>query len=475
MSVKWINLFYLTCALMNVLHIYQICDQYFRYDVTTNIKIDFPEIVEFPSITLCTVLVSLLKWEKMSSDLRRSLLQVALPKLTNETLLSQMVSDPSLIHPDINIHEKAWDKLSYNIYSGLVKEVPISMIFNLTAWFDEIFPVISTSGLAYHSLGSDKQKTHEDRRTSGKFQFTIDSTFIHDRYKCWTLNIRPELNKIYFDELRAVYYYPRRFLTSWKAYVKSEIQVYLHSKGYLINTEDDKNIIGSKFHAITSFVSHESVRLEYPYKTNCRDYTKIGFTSRKHCKEMCFKSKTIQKYGAILEDTHAFQSDNMFFNQSEYPWTSPPTVLSFLAQCKTDCEEKDCRSVTYQTEVTKLPNKLKYSQQWLIPAHNVITFTETQPAMPLVSFLTELLATFGIWMGLSITSSLMFFRRTWTKVRSFRHEIKSRQRLTPPQPINERLNSITRWTTHMNVMFQQMYIRQRINTLHNIQSRVHNL
>ena len=438
MSVKRINLFYLTCLLLNIFHVYHICDQYFRYDVTTNIKIGFPEIVEFPSITLCPALVSLLKWEKMSSNLRRSLLQVALPQLTNETLLSRMVSDPFLIDPDINAHTTAWNKLAYNIYNGLVKEVSVDMIFNLTASFDEVFPIISTSGLIYNSLSSGKLKIQEDRRTSGKFQFTIDSTFIHDRYKCWTLNIRPELNKIKFEELRTVYYEPRRFLASWYTFVKTQIQVYLHSKGYLINTQDDKSIIWSGYSIRTAFVSHESILLEYPYKTNCRDYTKIGFKSRKHCKEMCFKSKTIQKYNAILEDTHAFQSDNMFFNQSQYPWTDQSIVNFFSGQCGADCEEKDCQSVTYHKEELVHSTAQIFTDQLFLPAHNVITFTETQPAIPLVSFLTELFSTFGFWMGLSVTGSLAFVRDTWTKITRLVHEKKSRQRLTLQPPSDQR-------------------------------------
>ena len=496
MSIKWINLFYFACFLMNVVHVYHICDQYFFYDVTTNIKIGFPETVEFPSMTLCPTLVSLLKWEKMSTHLRRSLLQVALPELTNETLLSQMVSDPSLIGPEVRFHNKPWDRIPYNIYNRLVKEVSIGMIFNLTASFEEVFPVISTTGLLYHSLGSDKQKTQEDRPTSGKFQFTIDSTFIHDRYKCWTLNIRPELNKINFDELRAVYYSPKRFLISWKTSVRTEIQVFIHSRGYLINTRDDKTIIRNKSGSCvaTEFISHESVLLEYPYKTNCRDYTKIGFTSRKHCKEMCFKSKIIQRYKALVEDCHAFQSEDMFLLESEYPTNNRSIVRHFIRMCKKDCEERDCRSVTYHTndksfyqasnffrkkclvltQNTSLCFEYrKYSEQFICPAYNVITFTETQPAIPLVSFLTELFSTFGFWMGLSVTGCLIFVRDTWIKVTSFTNEMKSRQRLTPRQAIDERLNSITRWTTHMNLMLQQMYIEQRINTLHNIQSRVH--
>ena len=438
---------------MNVVHIYQVCDRYFHYEVTTNVRIDFPEIVEFPPTTLCVVLVSLLKWEKMSSDLRRSLLQAALPKLTNETLLSQMASDPSLISPEVNTHSDAWSRTSYNIYSRLVKEVPAGMIFNLTASFHEVFPVFTTTGLTHNSFGSDKQKKWEERPTSGKFQFTIDSTFIHDRYKCWTLHIRPELNKISFSELWAMYSQTRGLLSSWYSYVKTEIQVYIHSKGFLINTLDYKTKVSSGSRVITRFVSYESVLLEYPYKTNCRNYTKIGFTSRKHCKEMCFKSKTIERYNAILEDSHAFESDNMFFNQSQYPWTDESTVRFFARECKTECQERDCRSITYLKEDTIARQSLKYSEQYFCLTYSIITFTETQAAFPLVSFLTELLSTFGIWMGLSVTASLTFFRRTWTKVTSFRLERKARQRLTR-QPIDQRR---TRWMTHMNAMLQQMY------------------
>ena len=489
------TLFYLTCVLTNFLHIYQICEQYFYYDVTTNVRIGFPEIVEFPSITLCAVLVSILKWEKMSTDLRRSLLLVALPELTNETLLSQMASDPSFIDPDINTHHHAWDELSYNIYNRLVKEVSSRMIFNLTASFEEVFPVFTTTGLAHNSFGSDKQKLTEDRLTSGSdFQFTIDSTFIHDRHKCWTINIRSDLNTINFNELQVLHVKPRRLLTSWLSFFRSEIRVFLHSKGYLINTLDDRTVVGSRSHILTSFESHESVFLEYPYKTNCRDYTKIGFTSRKHCKEMCFKSKIIQRYKALVEDCHAFQSEDMFLLESEYPTNNQSIVRYFIRLCKKYCEERDCRTVTYHTDddsfyqasnffskkcfvVTQNTSLCfeyrKYSEQFISPSYNVITFTETQPAIPLVSFLTELFSTFGFWMGLSVTGSLIFVRDTWIKVTGFTHQIKSRQRLTLQKPIDEQLNSIIRWTTHINAILQQMYIRERINRLHNMQSRVH--
>ena len=71
MSIKWVTLFHMICALANICHIYHISDQYFRYDVTTNVKIGMPDIVEIPSMTLCLRLVDSFKWEDMSSELEK--------------------------------------------------------------------------------------------------------------------------------------------------------------------------------------------------------------------------------------------------------------------------------------------------------------------------------------------------------------------------------------------------------------------
>ena len=122
------------------------------------------------------------------------------------------------------------------------------------------------------------------------------------------------------------------------------------AKVIFINVLENKTKVSPGSSVTTSFESHESVLLEYPYKTNCRDYSKIGFTSQKHCKEMCFKSKTIQRYKALLEDSHGFPSDNISLMQSEYPWTNQSTVRYFKSLCKKDCEERDCRSVTYHIQ-----------------------------------------------------------------------------------------------------------------------------
>ena len=57
-----------TCLLMSVLHVYEISDEYFRYEVTTNTRIEMPEIVEFPSVALSvTEMEKEVKWAQESS------------------------------------------------------------------------------------------------------------------------------------------------------------------------------------------------------------------------------------------------------------------------------------------------------------------------------------------------------------------------------------------------------------------------
>ena len=49
--VKVTTLFCLICSLGNILHVYQIYDEYLRYDVTTNVQVIVPDEIPFPSIT----------------------------------------------------------------------------------------------------------------------------------------------------------------------------------------------------------------------------------------------------------------------------------------------------------------------------------------------------------------------------------------------------------------------------------------
>ena len=246
MSIKWITFFYMICALANIFHIYHISDQYFRYDVTTNVKVGMPDIVEIPSMTLCLRLVDSFKWEDMSSELRNNLLLqlrvLQVQGFENETFVEELIHNPFLIGSLLRSYEYNNSVPHNAIYNHLAKEKNVSSIFKLTASFEEIFRFFGTTGLALNAYGSEKLKRMEYRLTTASdFPFLVDMVFIHMRKKCFTLNIRHGLNKILYNQLfsltpdtRFSATHKRSNLISWFSSFGSAVWVFLHNKGHLI-------------------------------------------------------------------------------------------------------------------------------------------------------------------------------------------------------------------------------------------------
>ena len=160
MGVKLITLFYLTCCLLNIGHIYQISDKYLRYDVTTNVRISMPEEIEIPSLTLCIHLLDTVKWETMSSDLRRKILS----SVFFDSNLSEFDKDPSRVFSEVEEISQDTEKI-YLIYNNLVKNRTVSQLLKLTASFQEIFEFFVTTGLLGLSVpGSACWKNKKKRR-----------------------------------------------------------------------------------------------------------------------------------------------------------------------------------------------------------------------------------------------------------------------------------------------------------------------
>jgi len=46
-------------------HIYQLCNNYFQYEVNTNREINYPETLDIPDTTICTNLADFINWTKV--------------------------------------------------------------------------------------------------------------------------------------------------------------------------------------------------------------------------------------------------------------------------------------------------------------------------------------------------------------------------------------------------------------------------
>ena len=73
------------------------------------------------------------------------------------------------------------------------------------------------------------------------------------------------------------------------------------------------------------------------------------------------------------------------------------------------------------------------------------TQTESRPAIPLITFVTGLLSTFGFWLGFSVSDFFHFAKNIWHQVQVGKDKLHSRGRLDQGLVVNQRiLNALTR-------------------------------
>ena len=464
MSPTWITLIYLICAIMNILQIHEISKQYFQYETTSNVEIEIQQVIDFPSFTLCVDIPATLKWNKVSPG------RLNLAELFLRGRPSSIQSMPT--RPDF------YDDLMSILYDEIAEKMTIPEILNMTYGIENIFYLLTPSGVFLNS----NRSTNFDRLMSNlsNFQFSIDKTFLHAGLKCFTLSLRSGLyNKIDLNDL-VESTEGGDHLLFWEVNFLIHVRFFLHKKNYLISQMDDYYESDFGYITFVQFETFESIRLGYPYQTNCRDYTKVGLSSRKECIEGCFKNKTVTKFGHVFFRSHAFYFDNFFLGVKE----DPGDTQHIIQECKLQCKEIECHSTTYnyyETISKKLTDFLGQTcsisagatcskNQWdfektsaviINPPILPISRTESQSALPLVTFLTTVFSTFGFWLGLSVSDFFHVAPKIWQKVEIARDKIRSRVRLAQRSAFHRRiLNTFIRL---QQVHFLSRRRQQRIN------------
>ena len=457
MKVKATTLYYVMCSLGNILHVYQICDEYLRYDVTTNVQVAVPDEIPFPSITLCVDLIDSLNWTAISNKTKRKMLDF-LP----EPDVSYMVTNTDRFLSQIKkMPQQHRDVVRQVLYGGLVKELSVAKIINASASFSDMVDSIKVTKLLFNesqlvSLRKEekvsKGQVSFNTNESHSLQFTVDMTYIHLTEKC--IVMRPQLglqNSINYDDQisRSGFAF-----FSFGGHYNWPIRVHVLRHGYVSKSEDTCVVIGPNTNIKSSFVTHSSTLLEYPYKTNCRDYTKIGILSRGQCRQKCFKAIAISQFNRIPEKSYAFESDTAYLQTPRKDNESLMTYVfaiakgnesmydDILEQCKRTCFQRECQSLVYiqsnmlqlfmtsplgntcslkdtresQRNLCKEEEQLRKSYLFtLVTQGKPGTKTESQPVIPLISFLTGLFSTFGFWLGLSVFHSFNFTEILWSK------------------------------------------------------------
>ena len=471
MPPKWTTLVYLICAIMINVHIYQICEEYLRYEITTNVLLASPEKIEFPSMTLCVNIPEALKWEEMSPELLKQLFirgnRSRREYEFNVSKAQDMVNNSSLIPSALqNLSHLDYLFTMTYLYDDLTKEMTIPELLNMTHPFEKLFHTFALNGLFVNPNGSIRFYDMFMSNMSN-FEFSIDKIYLHEGLKCFSLSLLTGRNNI-VDFIDIQYLKPEdRHIVYWQTKSKQLTRFFLHKKGYLVSLKDRYRILRHDNVSTISYKVYESIRLEYPYKSNCRDYTKMGLLSRKECLEKCFKNKTVKRFGYVFFESHAFPADDLHLGiKGDTNFTH-----DIFHECKLDCKQIECYSLKHSIEDLKFKTEkllhvevVQKEETCLFLDVSKIPFTgtESQAAIPLITFVTGVLSTFGFWLGLSVSDSLHVFKKIWKKAQIERDRTPLRRRLTQQLTVNQRRLSLLR---QLNVQRQVYFnLRRRYNT-----------
>ena len=309
------------CFLFNVLQIWYLCDEYFRFEVTTSIRISIPDDIEFPSFTLCLHQTDTIHWRKISVDLRKTLLE----KTYNESYVKS--------HFDINnvsfhyeIPEKMIESREHPslIWLNMVENLTGPQeLFNVTLDFTELM----NFGDVYMNLDHELKNMRDD--------VVVRETFALGRYKCYSVHL-PKINRISFNELRASASRENGVINTilWTLYSEklpppSDGIVYISNRDHIdklplsshgffyissrnhIMIPVDGNLLWKPQHkTFAEYQTYEESLMLPPYRTNCRNYKESGFSSRDHCRHQCLRSQLMTRFNYLTLNVKFYENDN---------------------------------------------------------------------------------------------------------------------------------------------------------------------
>ena len=378
------NSFHLFCFFLNILHIYYLCDEYFSFEVTTKVEIAIPDEIPVPAFTICSYLFDAIKWEDLKSDQRKKLFEGL------KGFKSPVDFSPSNIR-SLRVSESIWRQISKNLYYMF----NTSSIFNQTRDLWEIINKVEINPWIKKRMALDFLADLEH------LKHTL--TFLKGGCKCFTLELRKEFGK-------AFNYQKLIWATSGTLWInlftfnshQMSILLYIHSSGHVITRLHSYKQIEPHHRLLASFETHTTILLPFPYSSNCKDYSIMGATSKAHCKEICMKAMIVDKYKVLDVGSHAFLSDSYPIRQE--PFRNESERESLNDHCERKCWHKDC-SLTLFNPGTMVYSRAHQSSVMTVANKSPSTRTEAQQAVPFIVFMTNVLSTFGIWLGVSLLGS----------------------------------------------------------------------
>lgn len=418
-------IWFVIVVFFNIFHIYYICSEYFKFEVTTIYGAVIPEYVELPALTLCFGLPGSFKWKNLTVEDNKKIL---LSNPYNKAEWDHIVVDQDRIRQFVGgIHY-----LSETLVTKKIKTVDL---FGMTLSLQDIVSELEFLKKKVNktwAIGLRQETAHNLP------SFITVNTFFDFFSKCFAIAFHKDYTV--FD-YRSV---------SGKKRIKGIIEVLSlpypainHQLGSLelyfqygyqkLNSIHKPIVIElsklGKFYKL-SFESHFSQILPPPYQTQCKDY---GIdVSQGQCYDECLAHLAVQNFGKFPSTGYVTRMDNFDFITTE---EEEGTIVNNISQkfkefkniCHLTCLKKECKSTMLLPFISSSATIEQYSNSTyisIILSGSPHFRTVSRPAMSFIFFISTLFSTLGFWLGIAVKNifpdaldavkkmAILFFRRT---------------------------------------------------------------
>jgi hypothetical protein len=352
-------------------------DLYFQYGVQSSVNVETPSNISFDAMTICTRYIDVMDYKlinhHLNSSFRYSLDDEEIRDLQNSISLTQIFDwTPDTDH----VIGKGWHRTPK---SYLLKEC------KGTECTKTEFDVEKFYYLEYICY-----------KISTKESIAMSQSAISETSVSAGLLFRIEFAKLMSNSLRIVITLHGPSVLPYRSVTITPVIVRGGTKERLAGKQE-------QFSRFVSYQRRMSVdNLPAPYKSNCFDYTKIGFHSDLACIRSCVINRTIAgvnrlPFSVILTegmgDLHVLS----------YRDTLNKEMMQKVIAIEKDCAEVQCKwspcQLRLSLTVTRMRSNAVFESDLVAPVKPSFT-VKFRPKMDLTEYFVYLMSIFTTWSGL---------------------------------------------------------------------------
>lgn len=373
---------WLICFTGLVCQIYYISNQYFAFDVTTNVLVTQPTQMIPPGASICIRRYNI---DPITRYLNQSETGHMPSTSAIEAQLDIMVSPKEMLElsPDVNTFFTSFQVHTtngYYLHDAQVDEVVVSKY-------------IKQNDVCY------SMKLKQNVIFPAEFMY---NSYFGAHYFIMTANM---------DQMPLARYITFHLYPSYKRYFGfSQSYADLSRKNIDHDTgRSDNN------HIQLSYRHFRSVRLPYPYTTKCIHYPDWKFESKEECLNTCLTNLTIKHlkrvpFSVLIDQPIEY---NIFTWSESKNETLKAVIAQYQLKCRSRCAHSNCIHDVYSPIVLS-SGPAKHMLMDLMASNSptiVVTYT---PIILLIDYVTFLLSCISFWIGWS-PLGFMFDVKRWVK------------------------------------------------------------